>query len=212
VNTTKSKKYIFIFIFLLSPIFSIASETSSALLGTLLNKTFKMQYYFIKSESNKYFLLSIKNKNDFYMWRFTTDKKWEPVHNAGAYDGFDKADKTLSSATYSEKYVTIGSEIATKETKYIQELADKKFKVLFYFWTSGSNAFLIEAKDENTISLWNLTSEKKWMPLHNAGAYDGFAKAGKTILDISFDFTSTNLTIGAADPITNICIDTGFCQ
>jgi hypothetical protein len=183
----------------------------SNLISNIKEKTIKMQYYFIKSGKNNFFLINIKTDNTFNIWNFTKNKKWKPVHNAKANDGFAKAENKISSLFFDNGNIIIGESLISEDFEYKDEIENKTFKTMFYFWISGSTAYLLKPKSTEDISIWNFTNDKKWRPVHNAQEYDGFSGAGETLFNAKFDFTNATLTTGTSDPITNICIETGFC-
>ena len=186
-----------------------ADKEISKLLQNIANQEIPMQYYFWLSEKKNYFLVYITTNSNFSIWQFTGEKQWLPVHNAGAYDGFPQADSYLSSISYKDRKIILGAK--TKEGTFIDELANKSFEVLYYFWKTEGTSYLMKPRDAGKMSVWHFTSEKKWLPIHNADAYDGFEGAGVTLHDLSFDFESVILSVGDVDPLTKICLEHDFC-
>jgi len=196
------------FVFAFSSLHSADKEVSR-LLGNLANKEISMQYYFWLSEENHYFLAYITANDNFSIWQFTNEKKWLPVHNAGAYDGFPAAISHLSNIEYKDRKVTLGTK--TQDGDFIDEIANQNFEVLYYFWKTEGISYLMKPRDAGKMSVWHFTSEKKWLPIHNATKYDGYDGAGITLYDLSFDFASVILSVGDVDPITKICLEHNFC-
>jgi len=96
---------------------NLYAKTFNELITKIANSTPTMQYLFwvAKDENSKNIPYLTRNKNDgsFSVWHFTPDKKWQPIHNAGAFDGFDKAEKTLENVSFepSTGVLTIGKSI-----------------------------------------------------------------------------------------------------
>ena len=108
--------------------------------------------------------------------------------------------------------ITIGAKREGADSIYLEELADKTFKVLFYFWvTKDGSAFLMNAKNDN-VSIWQFTSEKKWRPVHNAKPQDGFDGIGHTILNTDFDPKTKILQTGDLAPKIEICLSFQVCE
>jgi hypothetical protein len=192
--------------------FSMNKDTIT-LAKKIENKTFSIKYFFVYSEDKNIFLVYLypDKPNEFIVWNYTTAKKWQPVHNAKAYDGYKKADKTISGYKKEADFITFGKAL-TKDNNFVNKIANKKLQIKFYFWTSKTSVFLFYPKGDNNINIWHLTSNKKWMPIHNTKAYDGFSSAGNIFLDVIFNKKESTLQISHLSPTANICFDIGFCK
>lgn len=66
---------------------------------TLENKEFNIGWHFWVADKDP-FLFRATESNGFRIWHFTSDKKWQPVHNASGVDGFPEAEKTLDGISF----------------------------------------------------------------------------------------------------------------
>lgn len=180
---------------------SLFSKTPHELVNFISNSTMNVQYYFYIIKNNAF--LSKKSPNGGYaLWYYTIDRKWQPIHNAGAFDGFSKADSVFDSVEANEDNtkVTIGSIINTNISDKILSLAKQventDSKIGWYFWTTNGGAFLLKKRTDNTISIWHYTVDRKWQPIHNAESFDGFPAIKKTLDDIKFNSTTNTLELG----------------
>ena len=219
------------------PLSSLQADNVSDLLDKIANTSHQMEYYFFPSQKGNYFLATMRD-GKMKVWRYAEQKRWQPVHNAGAFDGFEGAEDMFGSVAYDKGQVTFGETIAKDDGKapvsdpgappplpnqfnvlstisamgqdlsvkeYAEELKSGNFKVTHYFWkiTEGEGSdqkiypFLVKTQDISNLSLYYLTADKKWKPLYNAKAFDGFDEVGETIGDISFDPATLELEIGA---------------
>ena len=78
-----------------------------SLADKIKNKVHTMQYYFFQVTDQEYFLVA-DNKGNMKVWRFTSDKKWQPIHNAKGFDGFPLAPKILDKVSIKNGVVNIG--------------------------------------------------------------------------------------------------------
>jgi hypothetical protein len=177
------------------------------------NQTFSIKYFFVYSEDKTIFLVYLHpdKPNELVVWNYTAKKQWQPVHNAKEYDGFKKADKTISGYKKESDFITFGKALV-KNNNFVDKIANKKLQIKFYFWISKSSVFLFYPKDIKNINIWHLTSDKKWMPIYNTKAYDGFSSAGNIFLDTVFNKKESTLKITHLTPNANICFDIGFCK
>ena len=95
--------------------------------------------------------------------------------DAGAYGNYDGSiSGSRNSNTQSN------TNLPTSSSEYYSDLANTKNKIGWYFWTTPSGkAYLANGRDSGDIAIWNFTDEKKWKPIHNANAFDGYSSAGK---------------------------------
>lgn len=199
-------RYVFIGLFCIFIFNNAYAKTVDELVNKIANTTPTMGYVFwIAKDSNaqnKAYLSSQKQDNSRSVWFFTTQKKWQPIHNAGAFDGFPKADKVFQSVTLDKANEKItfsniennpADDLTSEKAKLLES---KEFSIGWYFWVNSGDAFLFSKNASNEFSIWYFTTEKKWQPIHNAGAFDGFDKAEITLEDISFQASTGVLTIG----------------
>ncbi len=137
------------------------------------------------------------------LWAYTQDRKWRPLHNTDAFDGYKKEGVHFESIKYNNGNVTISkliNEEMSPEVLKINKIAENKtYEVGYYFWMGDNNIFyLMRENNDTTHSVWNYTKDRKWQPIHNADAFDGFPKASSTIESISLDKNSSILSFGKA--------------
>ena len=195
---------VFICIFTLSNIYA---KTLSELVAKIASSTPTMEYVFwvVNNEESKNVpFLSKNSKDGFRVWHFTPDKSWQSIHNASAVDGFPEAGKVFESVSVNnaEEIISFTNIVNAPEDEDVgnkaKTLENKEFKIGWYFWINDKDPFLFKALESGKIRIWYFTPEKKWQPVHNAGAVHGFPKAEETLGDISFDASSGVLTIGKA--------------
>ena len=208
------------------------AENVRELINIIKDKTFTMEYYFFKSNSEETrFFLAKEGDDGIKIWRYTSpDRKWQPVHNTGAFAGFPAAPKLFESVVFKEGDITIGEPIASSggvadpntppplpsplnlratppPKDYIDELKNSTFKADYYFWRvkegDANYAFLIRAKDLPQVSIYYL-SGTKWQPIYNAKAFDGFdAIDDKTLSSVTFDVKTSELTTVGVEEESN---------
>jgi phosphatidylethanolamine-binding protein (PEBP) family uncharacterized protein len=83
----------------------------------------------------------------------------------------------------------------------VNMISESKAQLPFYFWRIDDASFLA-TDSTGEISIWYFTKAKFWQPIYNADATFSYARAGKTLLDVSFDKEKKILTIGSIDPDT----------
>lgn len=77
-------------------------------------------------------------------------------------------------------------------------LANKDYNAKYHFFPSeelNSNFLAVEKKD-STIALYQYTNDRKWKPISNAQAYDGFPKASNLFPDIKYNRATGTIEIG----------------
>lgn len=137
------------------------------------------------------------------LWSYAEGRKWRPLHNSVAFDGFKEQTSHFTSVIYDNGIIRASglSKSGYDEdiVKLNEKIVDKDNKVNFYFWHDEKNIFyLMTEVSENKYSIWHYTDERKWEPLHNAKAFDGFPEAKETLSNIVLDKKSRTLTIGKA--------------
>ncbi len=206
-------KWIFI-AFLHTFIFNnLYAKTFNELVEKISNSTPTMQYLFWvakdSSSKNVPYLTQSKEGGGFAVWHFTLDKKWQPIHSANAFDGFPKAENVFDDISLDKikEAITFGAitNNPTDDTANQKAvlLESKDFNIGWYFWVNTGDAFLFSESKSKGISIWYFTPDKKWQPIHNAGAFDGFDKADNTLENVSFEASSGVLTIGKSILDTN---------
>lgn len=188
----------------------------------LQNQDISLYYYYWKNDNNEYYLGKKRNDGKYSVWLYTKERKWKPFHNADAFDGFSKAGKVYKSVSFKDGNIMLemkdgsgddndsGDDAGDNDSPpssgpplpfSINELAEetniKTYKVAYYFWLNKSGmAFLSRVNEKtNTISIWNYTSKRKWMPLHNAKTFDGFSPIGKTFESAKIDSALSKINI-----------------
>jgi hypothetical protein len=192
--------FVKVFIITISLWTGLKASSSASLANVIASSEINMQYYFFSIEK-KAFLIKEKKDKTYALWYYTKKRKWQPVHNAAAFDGFPKATINLDdiSVDKASEKVTFGSIVNDDVSGYTKDLLkiteNKTVKIGWYFWVD-KKAFLIKKKTNGEISVWHYTNDRKWQPVHNAAAFDGFPKAGKTLDNISFNPSSNTLSTG----------------
>lgn len=172
-----------------------------SLAKTIADKKFSLTYfYWFDKEDKVYYLSKEKADQTYSVWSFTEDRKWKPHHNAGRFDGFPEAGSTLESAFRQEGVMQIKKEQCRDDNSNQNTCKETSYPISHYFWLDNTGlAFLLKNNDnDNDISIWRFTQDKKWQPVHNAKAFDGFPKAGKNISKIELDIRKANVLIGKA--------------
>lgn len=71
--------------------------------------------------------------------------------------------------------------------EFVDDLNNKSHSIGWYFWMSDSGkSYLASEKSDGSIAVWNFTDERKWKPIHNAPAFDSYAKAEKVFDEVKF--------------------------
>ena len=189
---------IFFLVFLFSCVLYTASV--SKLIKGIENKSFELKYYFWLTDNSDVFLMK-KNTSGNSLWAYTSERKWRPLHNTGAFDGYDKEDINFKSIKYDDGYVIISSltdkEMPLDVLKFNQSVQKKTHKIGYYFWKNENNTFyLVRENNTTSQSIWHYTKMRKWQPIHNADAFDGFPPASETIQNIRFNKNKSTITLG----------------
>ncbi len=93
----------------------------------------------------------------------------------------------LNSFNLTLKSLNITTTTSLSNNEFVSDLKNTTQNIGWYFWmTDSGKAYLASGRD-GEIAVWNLTSERKWRPIHNAGEFDGFSSAGK-------NFNSVNIS------------------
>lgn len=82
---------------------------------TLQDTTFDVQWYLVSAANGSTYLIS-GDSNNSSVWQLVPEtRQWKPVHNAGAFDGFEGQGQIFDSITFSEdkSQITFGSELNT---------------------------------------------------------------------------------------------------
>ena len=64
--------------------------------------------------------------------------------------------------------------------------------------------FLLKPIENNEVSIWNYTAERKWKPVHNADAFDNFPGKPKTFANVSFNKSTFGISIGEMNPMYSL--------
>lgn len=185
------------------------------------DKEIPLYYYYWKNDKNEYYLGKKRSDNQYSIWLYTEERKWKPFHNANAFDGFGKAGKIYESVSFEDGNIKLkmlndsdddnnsnGDENTPPNPNPAPPLpfsADtltedndiKTYKVAYYFWIDKDGmSFLSKAIDNDKTSIWNYTLDRKWMPIYNAKAFDGFSPIGKTFESAKIDSSASNIKIG----------------
>lgn len=193
--------FIKIFITTVMLLVGLKAYSPMDLASLISSSNINMQYYFFAIDNNA-FLVKEKSDKTYALWYYTLDRKWQPLHNASAFDGFEKATINLDriSVNKSSEQVIFGSmlnsNISDTVKKLLQSVENKTATIGWYFWVDDK-AFLIRKKSGNEISVWHYTNDRKWQPVHNANAFDGFPKAEKTLENVTFNAVSHTLSTGS---------------
>jgi phosphatidylethanolamine-binding protein (PEBP) family uncharacterized protein len=178
------------------------------MLDQLINKTHAIQWYMFQVKTNnvtRTYLANNRNStqpNGIRVWNFTSNKKWKPIHNAKAFDGFNKAGLNFKNISISVdgKQITFGAKNITKNIpldSFLDELANKTLDILWYYWkTESGYPFLAFNRDTSAgISIYQHVADGKWKPIHNAKAFDGYPKAQSIFTDVSMSSDGREITM-----------------
>ena len=83
----------------------------------LQGETFDIRWHLWTTDNGSIYLIS-GDSNNSSIWQLVPDtRQWKPVHNAGAFDGFEGQDALFDSVNISEdgKQITFGNELNTTE-------------------------------------------------------------------------------------------------
>jgi len=187
---------------------NVFSKSVDELLGIISSEKINMQYYFW-TEDGKAFLSSKGKGSDYSMWHFTNDKKWQPIHNADGFDGFEKAGISFDKVdiNLSSKNIVVGGlidkNIKSSIIDLVKSLENKTMTIKWYFWAIKGQAFLCRDDNDDGVRIWHFTSSRKWQPIHNTGAYDGYPLAIKRLENVKLDYPKGVLKTGNMIHIRN---------
>ena len=97
--------------------------------------------------------------------------------------------------------ITIISFISLKAAtpiELVNSIASLDINMQYYFFVENKKAFLVKEKKDKSLALWYYTNDRKWQPIHNAGAFDGYPKVEETLDNVSFSTSSNTLSTGSA--------------
>ena len=187
------KYFLLIFVYILNLRADIVTDQ-------LTNKTYKIGWYMFQATTNGITRTYLANNRDskevngIRVWNFTNKRKWRPISNAKAFDGFVGTSKNFKSISISDdaRHITFGPKNISKNIPldiYLSDLANRTFEIKWYYWiTAHGFPFLLFNRDSvSGISIYQHTAQGKWKPVHNAIAFDGYPKA-KSI------FTQVNMS------------------
>ena len=186
----------------------------SEILESIENKKFPINYYMFLTKGTSGdmhpFLVNKLYDGKFSIWRFTSRRSWQPIHNGNAIEFHKSAYNTFRSIKVSldKRYISIGGidESADESIRdYVKLIANKKFKVSYYFFYQKPYFIALKPSLQNNLSFFNFTAGRKWQPLHNAKSPDGYLPVGDTIDLYDFAIEKGDLLIGAtmARPLPN---------
>ncbi len=163
-------------------------EANNEFVSDLKNSTQNIGWYFWMTKSGKAYLASGRD-SEIAVWYLTSERKWQPIHNAGAFDGYSEASKSFGSVTISNDGRKIYFGTALNNNEFTNDLKDSNYDIGWYFWMSNSGKAYLASGRDSEIAVWYLTNDRKWQPIHNAGAFDGYSSVGKVFnsLGISSD-------------------------
>jgi len=179
---------------------SAFSKSTDELIDIIADNSMKIQYYFWIKDSKAF--LAAKNTDATYgVWYFTSDRKWQPIHNSGAYDGFSAVTKSFSKVDLDLEGGKITfSSLTDNYNKDVESLVkileNKTVQIQYYFWLADKEAFLFTKDGEFDVKIWNFTDSRKWKPIHNAKAFDGYPEAKLRLSNIDFDPSKNSLDVG----------------
>lgn len=193
-------------------IFNILHSNPFTLAKRISNKDVPISYYYWKDDKNVFYLGKKRKDKTYSIWIYTKDRKWKPFHNTGSFDKFPKAGKMYQSVSFKDGMISLEPMNASGEddnkndpkppipfsTNIVAFAGDTKmFKIDYYFWADENNfAFLSKMKDANNTSIWHYTKDREWMPIYNAGSFDGFPAIGKTFDSVKLDPTLSAIKVG----------------
>ena len=203
----------FIFLFTIFLLFwtnvNAKEKTVDELVSVIANTSnLEMKYFFWVQNGDAYLAKTKQDGTSLGVWYYTKERKWQPIHSSGAFDGFSEASKSFESVTRDKTKETIafsslidGSIEGIPLTK-AKALENKTVNIGWYFWVQNKDAFLFKkAKNSSEIRIWYYTGERKWRPIHNASAFDGYKEAKKTLESASFNPAQGTLSTGKSIPM-----------
>lgn len=203
----KSYIYIVITLLVLSSNINAVEKTVDELALIVANASNTEMKYFFWAQGDERYLAKIKeDATSFGVWSYTRERKWQPIHNADAFNGFPLALKSFENITIDRGGETITfssiidgsiSGVALEKARVIE---NKTIKIGWYFWLQDNHAFLLKKISDNEISIWNYTDTKKWRPIHNADAFDGYPIAPNTLSTTTFSPAQGTLSTGVVIP------------
>jgi len=198
----KKSNFLFLVVFLLSQTLMYPASISE-LVKLVSNTTHKIQYFFF-TKDDKVFLMKQRSDKTYSLWHYTQNRKWQPIHNARASDGFALAVDNIEiiDRNKAEKTVSFGkivnSDISEDVLSFLKILENKTIKINWYFLKADNYYFLLKELKDDDFRIWHYTQNRKWQPIHNAGKFDGFKAATKTIKTIKFNTSSYTLELGGS--------------
>jgi hypothetical protein len=161
----------------------------------LSNNTHSIHWHFWQTPSGKAYLASDVhnvNKSSPAVWEFTNpDRKWRPIHNATVFDGFEAAGMNFDNVKFDSEHATIIFGSTTSNDNSLKELASKTHSLDWHFWqTPSGKAYLasdVHNVNKSSPAVWEFTNpDRKWKPIHNATAFDGFEERSLMYENTSF--------------------------
>lgn len=186
-------------------------KTVDELVNIIANtNNLEMKYFFWLQSGDAYLAKIQKDGISLGVWYYTKERKWQPIHNSSAFDGFPGASKSFASVTRDKikETITFSSLIdgvITGDTlEKAKALENKTVNISWYFWLQSKDAFLFKkAKNSSDIRIWYYTGQRKWRPIYNASAFDGYKEAKKTLENASFDPVQGTLSTGKSIPMSD---------
>jgi subtilisin family serine protease len=142
------------------------------ILNRLKNNTFNIGWYFWADREKAYLMSNPKNPS---IWEFTNDRAWRPMHNASDFDGYNGKEKIFNNISISSdlKKIYFGS------SNDNNQLSNRSFDIGWYFFATDFGTFIAAGRDSN-MAIWEFTNDRKWRPIHNASAIDGYYHNAKS--------------------------------
>lgn len=162
------------------------AKTVNELLAKISNSRIDNIQYFYFTKNNISYLAKNRGSNNISIWQYTKNRKWKPLHNTDGFDKFKKIGKVFNSIKFDGYNETISftdindSAIDENIKTLTSNIKNSTLKIKWYFWVDNNDYFLFQ-NTNNEMKIWNYTLDRKWKPLHNADAFDGFKLAGKTL-------------------------------
>jgi Raf kinase inhibitor-like YbhB/YbcL family protein len=201
--------FVLLILLFISP---VSAKTVPELISILNEADVNFNFFFWQEGNNAFLTSTIAGSPS--IWAFTNpEKKWQPLYNASAFDGFPGAKETLLNVSFNEatKTLTIGginpSVVADSSiVSLLDILKNKTFIAKYFFWNvvkdGKSISFLTTKKSNGEMAIWHFTQERKWQPIHNANATPDFPKAPKTIESTTFNLARGSMKMGKKDEIS----------
>ena len=173
----------------------------------IANKEAKITYYYWANETFDVMYLGKQKENgEFSVWVYTGERKWKPLHNTCAFDGFPMAEKIYESVIFKDGSITIKGSSPDEDRTLPpspgglpeSDTPVKVYSVSHYFWVDNyGKPFLAKKTNDNKVSIWHYTRDRKWLPMHQAKAFDNFSGLKKTLESVSLDTSKSSIKIGA---------------